>query len=52
MDHPNDLPPAPTITPQEIEEALRKAIPGAEELDRKLEAVFRPPTAAEDIRLR
>jgi hypothetical protein len=42
---------APIITPAELEEALRKGIPGAEELDRKLREIFRPPTPAEDIRL-
>ncbi len=46
------LPAAPTITPAEIEEALKKAIPGAIELDKKLERVFRPPTAKEDLPLR
>jgi len=52
MGPPDEIPAAPTITPAEIEEALRKAIPGAIELDKKLDQVFRPPTAAEDIPLR
>lgn len=52
MTEPKEIAPAPTITPAEIEEALRKAIPGAMELDKKLDQVFRPPTPAEDIPLR
>lgn len=46
------LPAAPTITPEEIQEALKKAIPGAIELNKQLERVFRPPTAREDYPLR
>lgn len=43
--------PAPTISPEEIEEALKKGIPGAKELDEKLKKIFRPPTAKEDLYL-
>jgi hypothetical protein len=40
--------PAPTLTPEEIEKALKKGAEGARDLDKKLDQVFRPPTAAED----
>lgn len=43
--------PAPTVTPEDLEKALKKGIKGAKELDKKLDRVFRPPTAAEDIYL-
>lgn len=43
--------PAPTVTPEDLEEALKKGIKGAKELDKKLGQVFRPPTAAEDLYL-
>ncbi len=43
--------PAPMVTSKELEEALKKAIPGALELDKKLAQVFRPPTAKEDLYL-
>jgi len=52
MTDPEGIRSAPPITPEEIEEALRKAIPGAIELDKKLEEVFRLPTPREDIPLR
>jgi len=44
--------PAPTITPEEIEEALRKGAASARALDKKLDQVFRPPTPREDFYLR
>jgi hypothetical protein len=34
--------PAPRITPEEIKDALEKALPGAIELDEKLKEMFRP----------
>jgi hypothetical protein len=40
--------PASTLTPQDLEEALKKGQKGAKELDKKLDQVFRPPTASED----
>jgi len=35
---------AAALTPEVIEEALRKGHKGAAELDRKLDQVFRPPS--------
>lgn len=44
--------PGATLTPEAIEEALKKGEKGAKELDKKLARVFRPLTAAEDLYLR
>lgn len=46
------LPAAPTITPAEIEEALKKGAKAAKELDKKLDRVFRPLDPREDYYLR
>lgn len=40
------------LTPEAIEEALKKGAKGAAELDKKLAQVFRPPNPAEDLYLR
>lgn len=41
----------PTITPEEIEEALKKGAASAAELDKKLDQVFRSPLPREDLYL-
>ncbi len=43
--------PAPTVTPEDLEKALKEGLKGAKELDKKLDQMFRPPTAAEDLYL-
>jgi hypothetical protein len=52
MDPEKPIAPAPTITPAQIEEALREGAESARELDKKLDQVFRPPSPREDFYLR